>query len=412
MLRPADAAKEGAIMVELKGIEPPFPFYGNYQLSGGKGFSHQLLEGRGILVGRPVLDRLDLKIGDHAKIGELVFEIRGVLDREPGGSGGFRFGPRVLMDRADLEAAGLTGFGSRARRKILLKVPEEKIDTVVKDLRAALKPYLIRVRSYRESQENLGDQFTRAENFLSLTGLIILVLGGIGISSVTRVFVEQKRKTIAVLKCIGGSGWKIIAVYLSQVLFLGLAGSLLGVALAKMALWAVRNYYSANLPVELNYSLHTGAIFQGLGIGILITILFSALPLLRIRHIKPSVLLRDEEAKTKRRRDLLQWGTGIAVTTGLILLSSWQAGSFRIGIFFLAGLGITALALHLAAVLLIAMVRRVKSVASFSLRYAISSLYRPGNQTRVVVMAVGLGSFFIIAVQSLQSNLLRDRSVL
>lgn len=407
MLRPADPSHEGAMMVELKGIEAPFPFYGTYTIE-GKQFSHQLLAGRGVLVGRPVIDRLDLKVGDNVKIGDLVFQIRGILEREPGGSGGFRFGPRVLMARSDLEAAGLTGFGSRARRKILFKIPDEKLQPVVKDLRQELKPYLIRVRSYRESQENLGDQFTRAENFLSLTGLIILVLGGIGISSVTRVFVEQKRKTIAVLKCIGGTGWKIIAVYLSQVLILGLAGSFLGILLARIALWVVRNYYSATLPPELHYTLHTGAVFQGLGVGILITILFSALPLLRIRRIKPNVLLRDDEKKERRPFDLMQWSTGIAVGAGLILLSSWQAGSFRIGFFFLGGLAFTALALHFAATLLIALVRRIKNTSSFSLRYAISGLYRPGNQTRVVVMAVGLGSFFIIAVQSLQSNLLHD----
>ncbi len=396
-------------MVELKGIESPFPFYGTYKIAGAL-FSHQLLANKGVLVGRPVLERLDLKVGDNVKIGDLAFQIRGILEREPGGTGGFRFGPPALMERSDLEAAGLTGFGSRARRKILFKVPEDQVDSIVKALRNEMKPYLVRVRSYKDSQENLGDQFTRAENFLSLTGLIILVLGGIGISSVTRVFVEQKKKTIAVLKCIGASGWKIIAVYLSQVLTLGLAGSLVGVVLARAALWFVRGYYSGKLPLELNYSLHTGAIFQGLGIGVLITILFSALPLLRVRRIKPNVLLRDEETRGKRRFDFLQWGTGLVVGAGLILLSSWQAGSFKIGFFFLAGLAVTALTLHLAALLVIALMRGIKRVSSFSLRYAINSLHRPGNQTRVVVMAVGLGSFFIIAVQSLQSNLLRDLS--
>ena len=410
MLRPADPSKEGAMMVELKGIEPPFPFYGTYKITGNS-FSHRILGNRGVLVGPQVLERLDLKVGDNVKIGDLVFQIRGVLEREPGGNSGFRFGPRVLMERSDLEKAGLTGFGSRARRKILFKVQDDKIEKVVKDLRAELKPYLVRVRSYKESQENLGDQFTRAENFLSLTGLIILVLGGIGISSVTRVFVEQKRKTIAVLKCIGASGWKIISVYLSQILALGVGGSLVGVALAKAALWVIRNYYVDKLPAELHYSLFTGVIFQGLGIGILITILFSAIPLLGIRRIKPSVLLREETVKEKRSLDSLQWGIGIAVAAGLIFVSSWQAGSFIVGSYFLAGLGATALLLHLAARLLMALMRRIQHVSSFSLRYAISSLYRPGNQTRVIVMAVGLGSFFIIAVQSMQSNLLRDLSL-
>jgi putative ABC transport system permease protein len=36
---------------------------------------------------------------------------------------------------------------------------------------------------------------------------------------------------------------------------------------------------------------------------------------------------------------------------------------------------------------------------------------RPGNQTRVILLAVGLGAFFILGVRALQANLLRDFAV-
>ena len=36
------------------------------------------------------------------------------------------------------------------------------------------------------------------------------------------------------------------------------------------------------------------AILQGLGIGLLVSLLFSLVPLLDVRHVKPSLLLRDE----------------------------------------------------------------------------------------------------------------------
>jgi putative ABC transport system permease protein len=60
----------------------------------------------------------------------------------------------------------------------------------------------------------------------------VLILGGIGVSSVTRVFVQQKVRSIAILKCVGASSRTVLAVYLTQVLSLGLAGSAVGVALA------------------------------------------------------------------------------------------------------------------------------------------------------------------------------------
>ena len=85
----------------------------------------------------------------------------------------------------------------------------------------------------------MGRDFDRAENYLSLVGLVIVILGGIAVSSVTRVFVLQKMRSIAVLKCLGARSAQIIAVYMLQVMTLGLAGSLLGVVLARLAVAAI-----------------------------------------------------------------------------------------------------------------------------------------------------------------------------
>lgn len=408
MIRPASAQREGAMMIELKGIEPPFPLVGEFVLSNGERFDYSLIANNGAVVSRSLLERLSLALGDEVKIGDSTFQIRGSFEQEPGGGSGFRLGPRVFIERAALDRAGLTGFGSRARRKILFTTRQGDMETLVKQLRAEMENNLVNVRSYKDSQENLNEQFSRAEDFLSLTGLVILVLGGIGISNVTRVFIEQKKKTIAVLKCLGGTGGKITAVYLAQVLALGLAGSLLGVALARGALYLVSVYFAESLPSNMDYGLQAGAVAQGLGVGMIISILFSALPLLRIRNIKPNVLLRDEAGAARRSFDLLRSATGLAVLVGLIVVVSWQAGSLRVGIFFLVGLAVTALVLHLAATLLISLVRRTKRFSSFALRQAINSLYRPGNQTRVIVMVVGLGVFLVVAIQSLQSNLVRE----
>ena len=429
MLRPADPGKQGAIMIELKGVEGGYPLYGKMELEQGVPFHEALIAHQGAIVGRPALERLNLKIGDAVKIGTSVFYIRAILSHEPGPIGGIRFGPRVIVERSALESAGLTGFGSRARRKILLKADESQVAPLVSRLREALKGKLVRVRSYRESEENINQQFTRAENFLSLTGLIILVLGGIGISSVTRVFLDQKKKSIAVLKCLGASGRKIILAYLLQILALGLLGSVAGIALAKIALVIVHSRYAEMLPATMNYSLKAFAIVQGFLFGLLVTFLFSALPLLRIRNIKPNVLFREEaeisipvwnaalhgrhrgQGRLRHGLTALDWTrltVALVVTAGLVLLSAWQAGSLKVGFFFLAGLLATTGILQLAAILLMRTLRAMKRFSTFSLRHAIGGLYRPGNQTRVIILAVGLGCFFIIAIHSLQSNLLRE----
>jgi putative ABC transport system permease protein len=411
MVRPADSSNEGTMMIELKGIEPSFPLYGDFKLAGDRPFDYNLLADGGAVVAPLLLERLKLRTGDRIKIGESVFEIRGTIEQEPGSGGGFRLGPRVFIARSAVDATGLVGFGSRARRRILLKVQERALDSVVQSLRSELKGQLVTVNSYKDAQQNLSEQFARTENYLSLVGLIVLVLGGIGVSSVTRVFIEQKRASIAVLKCIGGTGKQILAAYLAQVLVLGLAGSLLGVALAGGALLLAGQYFAQSLPPNMSYKLSQGSVIQGMGLGMLISVLFSALPLLRIRHIKPNMLLRaDEGEKSGQRRkpDMVRLITGALVILGLMFLSSWQAGSLRVGIFFLGGLAATTAALYLTALLLVWLIRRARPVGSFAVRQAISSLYRPGNQTRVIVMAVGLGAFVVMSIHSLQTNLLDE----
>ena len=99
----------------------------------------------------------------------------------------------------------------------------------------AFRDRFVNARSYRSTEDQIGESLQRAENFLSLVGFVIVVLGGIGVWSVTRVFVRQKIRSVAILKCVGASTAQVLATYVLQVALLALAGSLIGVALAAAA---------------------------------------------------------------------------------------------------------------------------------------------------------------------------------
>ncbi|MEO8072464.1 MAG: FtsX-like permease family protein [Acidobacteriota bacterium] len=407
MARPVDKANQNFSFVELKGIEPPFPLVGNFTLSGEKPFDFKLLENKGAIVAPILLDDLNIKIGDKIRIGESEFQIRATFDEEPGGTGGFRLGARVFVSKNAFEAAGISQNRSRVRRRILYRTSDNPTDLITQ-LRETLKGTTITVQSYRETQERLGEQFERTENYLSLTGLLILVLGGVGVWNVARVFVEQKRKSVAVLKCLGASGNRIITVYLLQILTLGFLGSLFGVLLAQLGLWLAEWRYYDVLPAKMSYAVHFPVAWQGILLGVLISLLFSALPLLQVRNIKPRLLLHDAGGEKTRRLDWTKTIFGAISLAGLLALAVWQAGSVKVGAFFLVGLGFTSLFLYLAAVVLTILLKKIKNFGSFSVRQAINSLYRPGNQTRIILLAVGLGAFVVLAVQSLQLNLVRE----
>jgi putative ABC transport system permease protein len=99
------------------------------------------------------------------------------------------------------------------------------------------------------------------------------------------------------------------------------------------------------------------------------------------------------------------------VAAALVAVASWQAGSLEVGLLLCAGFVATAFVLHLAGLALVRAVQPLRYARSFALRQAVLHIIRPGNQTRVILLAVGLGAFFILGVRSLQANLLRDFAV-
>ena len=217
--------------------KPHFPSTARWRSPGAGGvYSHALLVGRGAIVGPELLVQLRMRVGERLMIGSQPFTIRGVIAQEPGRRiGAFSFGARVIIDLADLHQAGLLGFGSRANYQRLLKVREDGVDRLTTRLRDELRGQFASARSYA-SLDDIGADLIRAENYLSLVGLVIVVLGGIGVWSVTRVFVRQKIKSVAILKCLGATTGRVIATYAAQVALLGLAGSLTGVVLAGAAM--------------------------------------------------------------------------------------------------------------------------------------------------------------------------------
>ncbi len=396
-------------MVVLRAVERGFPYYGQLVLEGGQPFTYELLENAGALARPELLAQLGLRVGDLLVIGGQPFTIRGVIESEPGRRlGAFSLGPRVFVSMADLDRTGLLSFGSRASHQHLVRVPDSELDGLVTALRADFANEFVRVRSYKATEDDIGEDFGRAEDYLSLVGLVIVILGGIGVSSVTRVFVQQKIRSIAILKCVGARSSQLLAVYLAQVGLLGLAGCALGIGIAAAVIAALPLVVNATAApgVTITYGLTAPAVLQGAGIGLLVSVLFALVPLLHVRRVKPSRLLRDEPDPS--RPDALQIAAVGLVAVALVALTVWQAGSWRVGLVVTIGFAATALVLHLAGIALIRAIRPLVRSPWFALRHASLQLSRPGSQVRIVLLAVGLGSFFIIGVRSLQENLIAE----
>ncbi len=396
-------AETRPLLVELKVVEPGYPFYGRFIADPDLPLDALIGSGRA-LVHPSLLSRLELQRGDRLRIGEAEFTISGAIDQEPDRAVGvFSLGPRVVIAGEDLDRTGLVRPGSRVRHRTLLRLPEGRSADMVRDaLIAELPDAGLRIATYSQAQPGLRRFWQQLGTYLGLTGLVALMVGGIGVAVSVSAFVRSRLCTIAVLKCLG-AGWRaILLVYVLQTALLGLAGSLLGtvLGLAIQPLLAPVLARLVPLPVELGWSAR--AIVTGLVMGTGVTLLFALWPLLEIRRVSPAAILRTQvEPVLVGRRS---WIALAPITAGLSALALWQAGSWKVGGLFIAGFVAALLLLAGVARALVAAARRSRW-RSLVWRHGVAGLHRPGGHAGAVLVSLGLAAMLIVCVAVLERSL-------
>jgi hypothetical protein len=104
--------------------------------------------------------------------------------------------------------------------------------------------------------------------YLGLTGLVALMVGGVGVAVSVRAFVRQKLDAIAILKSLG-AGWRqILAAYVCQTALLGLGGSLLGAALGSGVQPLLAPVLARLLPFPVDLAVSPLAVLKGMALGL------------------------------------------------------------------------------------------------------------------------------------------------
>ncbi len=409
------------MLVSVKAVDPKkYPFYGEICLSPAAPLSKALTADT-VAVSDDVLLRLNLKVGDTIRLGGQSFRIAGVVTYEPDRMlGSLNVGPRVMISRDGLERTGLMMPGSRAAERFLFRLSPRSPD--IEQTRTLLKSAFpdALIADYREAHPIVTQGLNRATTFLSLISLITLIIGAIGVGTAMRAHIQQRMDSIAVMKCIGARSSQVMRIYLLQTVALGLAGGLVGVAFGLVVQRAFPSFIAHyfDLQPTAHWDFLTAA--QGIGIAILASLLFTLPPLIGIRHIRPSLILRREMEETKPG-----WQTRLAqarasILAGAIILlgfggiaMSFATGTprdiWRTGEYFAAALVISFTALSSVAWL---MLRGLKSLSRRSLpssvRHGIANLYRPGAQAQSVVVALGVGVMFTLTVYLVQHGMIAE----
>jgi putative ABC transport system permease protein len=402
----------GSLLVELKAVERAYPLYGRVETMPPATLDTLLAdrgEAGGAVVEPALLQRLGIAPGDALEIGSARFIVTGVLVREPDRAVSLvTLGPHVLVAQRALERTGLIQFGSRVRYRTLTRLPSGMTARGVADeLARTIGDPSVRISAFDESQPGLRRFFSQLATYLGLVGLASLLVGGVGIASTVTTFLRRQIATIAILKCLGASSRVLVTTYLIQTLALAFVGSVIGAALGVAAQPLLVRALAPFAPFVLEARWDVGTLARGVALGMLAALLCALWPLLTVRTVPPSLILRqdvDERGLRARR----PWAAALVIVLGLAVLAVWQAGSLRLGGIF-AGAALAALAILLGlSRVLVRLARRLPRARGLAWRQGLAGLDRPGGHTVRVVVAVGLGVMLLVAIALLEANLGRQ----
>ncbi|HEY8833100.1 MAG TPA: FtsX-like permease family protein [Gemmatimonadaceae bacterium] len=402
----------GTRFAQVRGVTDNYPFYGNI-VTEPAGLWPMLQRGANAIVDPSLLTSLNAKVGDTLRLGFGTFTIIATIKDVPAAAGiAEMLGPRIFIPAKYIAETQLVVFGSTADRSVLAKLPPNvDPDKFVKPLRKRIENQQVRLRTVTQTEVQTSDAIENLTSFIGIVGLVALLLGGIGVASGVRAFVARKIDTVAVLRCLGASSGQVLAIYVVQAAGMGLAGAAAGAALGVAIQFILPQALTDFLPIDVKVRLVPVAVLTGLAVGGWIALIFALRPLLALRNVSPlQTLRRDTDAEVLRMHwsDVPRIAVDVALIMSVVGIAFLRARTTQQALSMSAATGVAILALTASAALLSWAARKgLRTGWPYVVRQGVANLYRPGNQTRAVVLALGFGAFLVSTLYLVQHNILR-----
>ena len=399
---------DGSRLVQVRALEGDFPYYGAIETTpapAGATFQQQ----QTALADNTLMLQFDGAVGDSIKVGNVTFPISGSISKVPGQPGiAATVAPPVYIPLSSLEASGLLQKGSRVNYKRYVKFADgTDVEALVeREIKPLLEQEDVRFDTVEERKQEIGDNYSNLTGFLNLVAFVALLLGCLGVASAVHIYIKEKMISVAILRCLGGQGRQGFTIFLIQIVVMGLVGSVLGALLGTLVQFVLPQVFADFLPVEVSVAISWLSIVQGVLIGVAISVLFALLPLIAVRNISPLRTIRASYEETESP-DRWRYVIGGLIVLFVGIFSYVQLQSAKEALFFTLGIIIAFVVLWGIAHLLMGAVRRYFPVSwSYLWRQSLSNLYRPNNQTLVLIVTIGLGTALISMLFFVQNLLL------
>jgi putative ABC transport system permease protein len=395
-------------LIELKAVDAAYPLVGAAVLDPAIPLN-RALDG-GVAADPLVLARLHLHAGDTVRIGTASFVLRAALTSEPDHANGLAIlGPRVLIAESALPSTGLVQTGSLLNYEWRLLLPQgTDPKALTAALRAAFPESGWRIRDATEAAPGVARAVDQTSLFLSLVGLCSLLVGGIGVATGVRAWMEARARTVATLRCLGAGSGLILQIFLLQVGLLCAAGIVIGVAvgaaLPVVGLWL----FGDLLPVPASAGLYPGPLALAALYGALTAGAFALWPLARAAQIPGAALFRDALLPAGRGVPVSVWTANVALVLILVAIVVGTAPDRPFALWFCGSAAATLLVFRAGGWLLMAVARRAGVRRPVPLRLGVANLFRPASQAPLLLVALGLGLTTLSAVALIQGNIRRQ----
>lgn len=385
----------GTKLVRVRGLKGDFPFYGTIKTQPvTAATSYQALGGA--LVDATLMLQYNLQVGDSLKIGEITLPIAGELNAIPGNTAvSSSVAPLVIIPFRFIDSTELLQFGSRKEYQFFYKKPNVDLGALEERLQPLLEAENADLDTHTSTSSRLGRRYDNVGSFLNLTAFIALLLGCVGIASSVNIYIKEKIKAIAVLKCLGASRKQSFLIFLIQIAGIGILGGVIGTAIGVGLQELFPIVLKEFLPFDLTISITAQPLILGVLLGLVMSVLFALLPLLRTWYVSPLEVLRFSGDSSKQ-----SWKAQFVVISIILLFlytfSYWLLQDFLFALAFIVGILVTFGVLAGIAILTMKLVKTYfPKGARFTTRQSLLNLFRPNNQTIVLLVAIGLGTFLI-----------------
>jgi len=391
-------------LVELKAVDGAYPLVGTAETSAGP---VQGALAAGVLVEPVVLDRLGVQPGAQLRLGQATFTLRGTLNVEPDRSASPTIlGPRAMIALTALPGTGLVQPGSLLNYDLRVTVPPgTDVAGLMQDLRTAFPDQGWRLRTTSEAAPGVSRFIEQTSLFLTLVGLSALLVGGIGVATGVRAWLDGRARTIATLRCLGASTRTIFAVFLIQIMALSTLGVLIGVVVGALLPLGLIAAFGDALAVPPHGGVYARPLLLAGAYGVLVAATFALWPLARAAQIPGAALFRDALLPFRLRARPALLLVQAALVAALVGLTVATSNERLFALSFCGGAGVTLVVFRAGASLLMAASRHAPRLRAPWARLGIANLSRPGAATPLMLVSLGLGLSTLAAVALIQGNL-------